>query len=97
MRTSHVIYEGDQVWLDNKRKKKRQSPKLQNHWETPYTLVERLSDVTYRINASEKTKPSLVDFNQLWKYHRNGQYTWDQYHQEPSIAGSVGGDEGTGP
>lgn len=41
--------EGDQVWLYNPRRKKRQSQKIQSPWESPYTAVEHLCDVTYRM------------------------------------------------
>ncbi|KAG7157191.1 hypothetical protein Hamer_G010034 [Homarus americanus] len=49
---SQVYYKDcDMVWLYNPLRKKGQSPKLQNPWEGPYTVVERLSDVTYRIRG----------------------------------------------
>ena len=43
------------------------------------TLLERLSDVTYRIRRTERTKPKVVHVNRLWRYHGPGNYTWNNY------------------
>ena len=40
---------GQLVWLHNPSKRKGLSPKLQRRWEGPYRIVDKLSDVTYRI------------------------------------------------
>ncbi|KAG7175851.1 hypothetical protein Hamer_G009876 [Homarus americanus] len=81
---SQVCYEdGDKVWLYNPQRKKGQSPKLQSLWEGPYTVVERLSDVTYRIRGRRKAQPKVVHVNHLWQYHGPGQYTWEDSEKQP--------------
>ncbi|KAG7165831.1 hypothetical protein Hamer_G023912 [Homarus americanus] len=55
---SQVCYkDSDKVWLYNPQQKKGQSPKLQSPWEGPYTVMECLSDVTFRIIGRRKAQP----------------------------------------
>ena len=68
--------EGDLVWLHNPRKKKGLSPKLQSPWEGPYTVVEPVSEVTYRITRGSRCRPRIVHVDRLWRYYGPGQYTW---------------------
>ncbi|KAG7169933.1 hypothetical protein Hamer_G019750 [Homarus americanus] len=76
MKLNHDV-KASQVWLYIPLWKKGQSPKLQSPWEGPYTVMERLSDVTYRIRERRKTQPKVVYVNRLWQYHGPGQYTWE--------------------
>jgi len=46
------------------------------HWEGPYTVVKRLSDVTYRIQLTPKSKPKIVHFDRLKKYLGNNAPQW---------------------
>ncbi|KAG7158852.1 putative Integrase zinc binding domain-containing protein 1 [Homarus americanus] len=86
VKASHVCYmDGDKVWLYNPLRKKGQSLKLQSPWEEPYTVVERLSDVTYRIRGRRKAQPQVVHVNRLWQYHGSGQYTWEDSEEQPPI------------
>ncbi|KAG7176718.1 hypothetical protein Hamer_G015547 [Homarus americanus] len=83
------------VWLYNPVLKKGQSPKLQSPWEGPYTVVERLSDVTYRIKGRRKAQSVVVHVNRLWQYHGPGQYTWeDSVEQPPTTDEDQTGDPG---
>ncbi|KAG7166512.1 hypothetical protein Hamer_G005624 [Homarus americanus] len=76
VKASQVCYkDGDKVWLYNPVRKKGQSPKLQSPWEGPYTVVERLSEVTYWIRGRRKAQPKVVHVNRLWQFHGPGQYT----------------------
>ena len=43
---------GDFVWLHKTAKTKGLSPKLQRWWHGPYLIVDKLSDVTYRIQQA---------------------------------------------
>ena len=43
---------GDFVWLHTTAKTKGLSPKLQRRWHGPYLIVDKLSDVTYRIQQA---------------------------------------------
>ena len=56
---------GDQVWLYTPNKKKGLSPKLQRFWDGPFTVLHRLSDVTYRIRKSAQSKPKVVHHDRL--------------------------------
>ncbi|GBN57776.1 hypothetical protein AVEN_224578-1, partial [Araneus ventricosus] len=43
--TGHHFKEGDQVWMYNPKRRRGLSPKLQQNWEGPYTIVKKLNDV----------------------------------------------------
>ncbi|GBO27036.1 hypothetical protein AVEN_224525-1 [Araneus ventricosus] len=43
--TDHHFNEGDQVWMYNPKRRRDLSLKLQQKWEGPYTIVNRLNDV----------------------------------------------------
>ena len=45
---------GDFIWLYNPAKKKGVSPKLTSKWEGPYLVVNKLSDVNYRIHLPRR-------------------------------------------
>ncbi|XP_041461736.1 uncharacterized protein LOC121413039 [Lytechinus variegatus] len=60
--------QGDAVWLHTKRRKKGISPKLQRSWTGPFFVIDALSDVTYRIQETSKSKPKVVHFNRLKMY-----------------------------
>ncbi|XP_041467477.1 uncharacterized protein LOC121417808 [Lytechinus variegatus] len=56
---------GDTVWLHTIRRKKEISPKLQRSWTCPFYVIDAVSDVTYRIQETSKSKPKVVHFNRL--------------------------------
>lgn len=68
---------GELVWLHNPKRKKGLSPKLQSAWEGPYTIVERVTEVTFRIRRGQG-RPKIVHADRLWKYRGDPHYTWDQ-------------------
>ena len=59
---------GDPVWLHNPRRVKGLCPKLQNNWEGPYIIVNKLNDVIYRIQKGPKMKPKVVHQDRLKPY-----------------------------
>jgi hypothetical protein len=59
---------GANVWLHNVHRAKGRSPKLDMAWEGPYLVTAKLSDVTYRIQRSQRSRPKVVHFNRLKKY-----------------------------
>ena len=67
---------GDLVWLHNPRRKKGLSPKLQSPWEGPYSVVEVISSITYRIRKGQRGRTLVVHVDRLWCYHGPGNYTW---------------------
>ncbi|GBN22659.1 hypothetical protein AVEN_61023-1 [Araneus ventricosus] len=44
------------------------SPKLQQNWERPYTIVKTPNDVVYRVQRSTNDKPKLIHINRLAPY-----------------------------
>ncbi|GFT15341.1 uncharacterized protein TNCV_3263981 [Trichonephila clavipes] len=48
--TGHQFKEGDKVWFYNPTRRKGLSPKLQSHWDGPYTILKIINDVVIRIH-----------------------------------------------
>ena len=67
---------GDKAWLHNPRRRKGLSPKLQSPWEGPYDVIEKISEVTFRIRRGRRGKCKIVHADRLWKYHGPGKFTW---------------------
>ena len=67
---------GDAVWLYNPQQKKGFSPKLQKPWQGPYVIVKRINDLIYRIQLGPRSRPRVVHFNRLWKYHGENPPRW---------------------
>ena len=63
----HLYKEGDLVWLQTKRKKAL-APKLQFGWEGPYRVVQRLTDLVYRIKRGPQSETKVVHHNLLKPY-----------------------------
>ncbi|GBM46684.1 hypothetical protein AVEN_261059-1 [Araneus ventricosus] len=47
--TDHHFKERDLVWMYNPKRRRGLSPKLQQNWEGPYTVVKKLNDVVYSL------------------------------------------------
>ena len=73
---------GDQVWLYNPQRKKGQCAKLSSAWEGAYSVVDRLSDVTYRIQKKGATRCKVVHFNRLWKDQGPPKCSWTKNAEE---------------
>ncbi|GFX23935.1 retrovirus-related Pol polyprotein from transposon 412 [Trichonephila clavipes] len=70
--TGHQFKEGDKVWFYNPTRRKglsRLSPKLQSHWDGPYTILKIINDVVIRIRKSTNSKPRLVHYDRLAPYY----------------------------
>ncbi|GBM14111.1 hypothetical protein AVEN_60949-1 [Araneus ventricosus] len=66
--TYHHFKEGDLVWMHNPRRRRGLSPKLQQNWEGPYTIVKKLNVVAYRVQRSTNAKPKVIHINRLALY-----------------------------
>ncbi|GBM27337.1 hypothetical protein AVEN_217349-1 [Araneus ventricosus] len=66
--TDHRFKEGDLVWMYNPKRRRGLSPKLQQNWEGPYTVVKKLNDVVYRVQRSPNAKPKVIHINRLAPY-----------------------------
>ncbi len=67
--TGDQLNEGDLVWLYNPQRKKGITPKFQRPWQGPFRILKRINDLVYRIQLKPTTKPRVVHYNRLWKYH----------------------------
>ncbi|GBM81971.1 hypothetical protein AVEN_76136-1 [Araneus ventricosus] len=66
--TDHHFKEEDLVWMYNPKRRRGLSPKLQQNWEGPYTVVKKLNDVVYRVQRSSNAKPKVIHINRLTPY-----------------------------
>ncbi|GFS52646.1 retrovirus-related Pol polyprotein from transposon 412 [Trichonephila clavipes] len=66
--TGHQFKEGDKVWFYNPTRRKGLSPKLQSHWDGPYTILKIINDVVIRIRKSTNSKPRVVHYDRLAPY-----------------------------
>ena len=57
--------EGELVWLHNKAKKRGVCPKLQRRYKGPFRVVDRVTDVLYRLVPVEGGPDTVVHFNRL--------------------------------
>lgn len=57
--------EGDIVWLHSPVKKQGRSFKLTRPWTGPYLIVTKISDVTFRIQASPRSRPQIIHADRL--------------------------------
>lgn len=65
-RASFQFYsEGELVWVHNKARKRGVCPKLQRRYRGPFKVVERVTDVLYRLVPAEGGPESVVHFNRL--------------------------------
>ncbi|KAK3082682.1 hypothetical protein FSP39_002465 [Pinctada imbricata] len=64
----HDYNPGDMVWLFSPNRKVGLCPKLQRHWDGPYRVIEKMSDLVYRIQKLGKTRTQVVHHNHLKKY-----------------------------
>ncbi|GFW19896.1 hypothetical protein TNCV_3561991 [Trichonephila clavipes] len=67
--TGHQFKEGDKVWFYNPTRRKGLSPKLQSHWDGPYTILRIINDVVIRIRKSTNSKPRVVHYDRLAPYY----------------------------
>ncbi|GBM86456.1 hypothetical protein AVEN_108462-1 [Araneus ventricosus] len=66
--TGHHFKEREQVWIYNRKRRRGLTPKLQEKWVGPYTIVKSLNDVIYRVQRSPNTKPKVFHVNRLAPY-----------------------------
>lgn len=65
-KAQHQSYSvGEFVWVRNKARKKGVSPKLQKRFKGPFRVIERVSDVLYRIQPEGGVSSNVVHFNLL--------------------------------
>lgn len=75
--TTTNLKEGQFVWLYDHSKKKGVSPKLQLRWMGPYLVVTKISDVTFRIQLSRRSKAKVVHVDRLKLYTGEDLRAWE--------------------
>ncbi|GBM70035.1 Retrovirus-related Pol polyprotein from transposon 412 [Araneus ventricosus] len=66
--THYHFKEGHLVWMYNPKRRRGLSPKLQQNWEGPYTVVKKLNNVVYRVQRSPNAKPKVIHINRPAPY-----------------------------
>lgn len=66
------------MWMKTFVWKRGLSPKLQKSYECPYTIIEKISYVTYHICLSPQARPKIRHYNLLYPYRRENPPTWFQ-------------------
>ena len=61
----HQYHQGDAVWLYSPQREKGICPKLMQHFDGPYLVVKRMSDVLYCIQKGSRSKPKVVHHDRL--------------------------------
>uniref|UniRef100_A0A674P0I3 Gypsy retrotransposon integrase-like protein 1 n=1 Tax=Takifugu rubripes TaxID=31033 RepID=A0A674P0I3_TAKRU len=64
---------GEQVWVDSPERKKGLSPKLMGQWVGPCTVLERLSDVVYRVRLVKRNRVVVLHRDRLAPYRHLAQ------------------------
>ncbi|GBN10269.1 hypothetical protein AVEN_153180-1 [Araneus ventricosus] len=57
--TDHHFKEGDLIWKYNPKRRRSLSPKLQQNWEGPFTVIKKLNAVEYRGRPTQSQKSSI--------------------------------------
>ena len=74
---------GQFVWLHRPARQPRLSKKLMLPWDGPYLVVTALSDVTFRVQKSSRSKPMVVHANRLKLYEGPELVAW--VYQAPEV------------
>ena len=67
---------GDPVWFYNPVRRKGICPKLQTKWTCPFTVIDKLNNVVYKIQLSSKAKPKVIHMDKLKEYCGENRPTW---------------------
>lgn len=74
--STQTYQRGQAVWLWSMAKQKGISPKLSCNWKGPYGVLKAMSDVTYKVQRTPRTKALVVHHNRLKPYHCDDVPAW---------------------
>ena len=80
--------QGDKVWLFTPLRRRGLSRKLYKHWDGPYLILLKLSDVNYVVQKDGRGNKQVVHFNRIKPY-------WDRDELDIELAGLEGAVGGT--
>ena len=86
--SNETFASGQFVWLRTDFRKKGVSPKLTNRWDGPYKIITRLSDVTYRIQLTPRSKLKIVHFDRLKPYEGPTPEAWKSHETHSDDEGN---------
>lgn len=86
---------GEQVWVYSPERKKGLSPKLMSQWVGPCTVLERLSDVVYRVRLIKRNRVVVLHRDRLAPYHPLAQSDREVGSEEPPTPSSTPPPEAT--
>jgi len=58
---------GEPVWIFQPRVPRGRTPKFRRPWTGPYRVMEKLTDVVYRVQRSLRSQPMTVNRFRMWK------------------------------
>ena len=75
--STQVYQEGDLVLCLNKAKTKGKSKKIDpNIWEGPFQIIQRISDLLYKVQLGRKSKTKIIHHDRLKPYTGNRIPDW---------------------
>ena len=86
---------GEQVWVYSPERKKGLSPKLMSQWVGPCTVLERLSDVVYRVRLIKRNRVVVLHRDRLAPYHPLAQSDGEVGSEDPPTPSSTPPPEAT--
>jgi len=75
--------EGDKIWLYTPVTKPGLSAKLTHHWHGPYTVLTKLSDVTYKLQDPDNKSKTLTSHVNRMKSYVNPNDRPDDHNDDP--------------
>eukprot|EP00731_Ephydatia_muelleri_P036209 Em0216g3a len=75
---------GDRVWLFNPAVKVGETRKLSSQWRGPYTVIDRVSPVNYKIQLIGTTKTQIVHHNRMKMCHGDPEKWNSEQSSSPS-------------
>ncbi|GJQ78208.1 hypothetical protein Trydic_g2537 [Trypoxylus dichotomus] len=69
---------GDKVWFYQPPRKKGRSLKLERSYTGPYTVINRINDLVYRIQLSPRSKVKIVSSDRLDSFYSEDSARDDQ-------------------
>ena len=80
----HGFEVGEFVWVRDETRRKGRCPKLQLAYDGPYLIIDKISDVVFRIQRTPRSKSKVIHFEKLKKYQGEKLTSWlDKVHQTP--------------
>ncbi|CAC5379235.1 unnamed protein product [Mytilus coruscus] len=67
---------GDRVWRNQKKNIPGQKAKIARHWTGPWIIIEKMSDIIFRLKFSKNSNPVTVHGDNLKPYIGDKEFNW---------------------